>query len=130
MNWRKFVPLAEMTASAVAALLLHLLFFQLFKNGRDTPFLYSIPQLYACFFCGSFVIVFILILVKQKNIDSVGNTFMLLTCVKMVLAYALLYPILNAKHPEIALEKANFFIVFAIFLTLETIITIRILNKK
>ncbi|HMI06696.1 MAG TPA: hypothetical protein VK528_04055 [Flavobacterium sp.] len=130
MNWRKFLPLPEITASAVVALLLHLLFFHLFKKDRDAPFLYSIPQLYACFFCGSFVILFILILVKQKNIDSVGNTFMLLTCVKMVLAYVLLYPILKAKHPEIALEKANFFMVFAIFLTLETIITIRMLNKN
>ena len=66
---------------------------------------------------------------KAKNIDSVGNTFMLLTCVKMVLAYVLLHPILESVNANVASEKTNFFVIFAVFLTIETAVSIRLLNK-
>jgi hypothetical protein len=105
-----------------------MLAFQFLFSGRDANFLYSIPELYGFFFVCAFAILLILIRVKQKSIDSVGNTFMLLTCFKMVLAYVLLHPILEATHSEVGAEKANFFLIFAIYLTIETIVTIRLLN--
>jgi hypothetical protein len=67
---------------------------------------------------------------KEKNIDSVGQTFLLLTSIKMVVAYVLLHPILQSTNQLLTAEKVNFFITFALFLTIETVVTIRILNKK
>lgn len=129
MNLKKFRPVVEITLFAVVAFLLHLLFFHFYAKERISGFRYSLPELYGFFFVSAIIIIVTLVIVKGKNIDSVGNTFMLLTCLKMVFAYVLLHPILNAVHSEVAFEKANFFIVFAIFLTLETIVTIRLLQK-
>ena len=130
MNLRKYRPVLELTGFSVFALALHVLFFHFFAVGKDEGFRYTIPQLYAFFFLIAFLIVVILVIVKSKNIDSVGNTFMLLTCIKMVLAYILLHPILESTHPNIATEKTNFFFIFAIFLTVETIVSIRLLNQN
>lgn len=130
MNVKKFGPILEIALFAATALLLHLLFFNFFAKGREVNFRYSLSELYGFFCTASVIIVFILVIVKSRNIESVGNTFMLLTCAKMALAYLLLYPVLNAVHKEVAFEKANFFIVFAIFLTLETVVTIRMINKN
>jgi hypothetical protein len=67
---------------------------------------------------------------KEKNIDSVGQTFLLVTSIKMALAYVLLHPILQNTSKLITPEKSNFFLIFAVFLTIETLVTIRMLNKK
>jgi hypothetical protein len=48
----------------------------------------------------------------------------------MAIAYIVLLPILNADTKSVAIEKINFFIVFALFLAIETIITIRIVNNN
>ena len=130
MNFRKYRPVLELTVFSVLAFVLHLLFFYFFAFEKQQGFRYTIPQLYGFFFLIAIIIVVILIIVKSKNIDSVGNTFMLLTCVKMVLAYILLHPILESSHPNIATEKTNFFFIFAIFLTIETIVSIRLLNQN
>lgn len=130
MLFQKYRPVLEVAGLSVLAFLCHSFLLSFFGQGKEGSFRYSLPQLYAIFGCCSMIIIFILIKVKQKNIDSVGNTFMLLTCLKLVLAYGLLHPILNSDHPNIATEKANFFIVFAVFLTLETLVAIRLLNKS
>jgi hypothetical protein len=67
---------------------------------------------------------------KEKNIDSVGQTFLLLTSIKMIIAFILLHPILQSTNQLMTPEKMNFFFTFAVFLAIETIVTIRILNKN
>jgi len=129
MKRKQLRPVFELLVFSGLAFALHMLLFQFLFSGRDANFLYSLPELYGFFFACSFAILLILIRMKQKNIDSVGNTFMLLTCLKMVIAYFLLHPILNSAHSEIAAEKANFFIIFALFLTIETAVAIRLLNQ-
>lgn len=129
MNLKKYRPVLELILFSALAFVLHILYFHFFKAGKIASFLYSLPELYGFFFGCSFVILLILIRMKAKNIDSVGNTFMLLTCVKMVLAYVLLHPILESTHANVASEKTNFFVIFAIFLTIETGVSIRLLNK-
>lgn len=130
MTFKKYRPVLELTAFSIVAFVLHLLFFEFLAVGKDAGFRYSIPKLYSIFFLMAIVIVLILIRMKTKNIDSVGNTFMLLTCIKMVVAYVLLRPILDATHVNVAVEKTNFFIVFALFLTIETTVSIRLLNQN
>ncbi|MBK9225193.1 MAG: hypothetical protein IPO23_12295 [Flavobacterium sp.] len=97
---------------------------------KEAAFHYSLLTLYLFFLICSSVIVFILIKVMKKNIDIVGQTFLLLTSIKMVVAYILLHPILQESNKLVASEKINFYSVFALFLIIETIVTIRILNKK
>ena len=86
MNFKKYRPIFETAIFALLAFLLHTLFFTFFsKNGYGFKH-YSLLQLYSFFLVCSLVIIVVLIRIKQKNIDNVGHTFMLLTCIKIVLA--------------------------------------------
>jgi uncharacterized membrane protein len=131
MNNTKYRPIIEVVAISFLVYLAHKLIFLLNENNpKFQGFHYCIETIYEFFFVCSVVIIFILIKVKEKNIDNVGYTFLLVTCIKMALSYALLYPILQSGTPILRIEKINFFIVFALFLTIETVVTIRILNSK
>jgi hypothetical protein len=112
-------------------LIIHkLIFFLLVVKTIEDNFIYSIPLLYGLFSIFSVLIVGVLIKVKERNIDNVGYTFLLLTSIKLVVAYLLIHPILKASLHQTPLEKINFFIIFIYFLATETILTIRILNNK
>lgn len=127
----KYKPVLEVVFLAIMAFFLHKLFF--FVTDRTTTangFMYSICFLYLFFLACSIIILLILIKMREKNIDSVGQTFLLLTSIKMIVAYFLLHPILQSTTKLLTIEKINFFVTFAIFLTIETVVTIRILNKK
>jgi hypothetical protein len=76
------------------------------------------------------MLILVLDKVKQKSINSVGYTFLLLTTIKMAIAYVFLKPILAANLEKTPTEKMSFFIIFIYFLTIETYVTIRILNNK
>jgi len=86
--------------------------------------------LYSFFFLLATVILFILIKVNQVSATHVGLTFILLTTFKMGVAYLFLKPILQANLPHSGFEKANFLIVFLLFLATETLLTIRLINNK
>ncbi len=131
MNLKKYQPILEVFLLSVIVYLVHKLFFVLNENNpKFDNFHFPIEVVYGFFFVCSVVILFILIKVKGKNIDNVGYTFLLVTFVKMALSYAVLSPILDSGNPNVKIEKLNFFIIFALFLTIETIVTARILNNK
>jgi hypothetical protein len=131
MNLKKYQPILEVFLLSVIVYLVHKLFFFLNENNpKFDNFHFPIEVVYGFFFVCSVVILFILIKVKGKNIDNVGYTFLLVTFVKMALSYAVLSPILDSGNPNVKIEKLNFFIIFALFLTIETIVTARILNNK
>ncbi|HLA55856.1 MAG TPA: hypothetical protein VK623_07130 [Flavobacterium sp.] len=128
---RKFRPVLEILILSVAAFVLHKVIFYLSGlQAAGDEFHYSLEMTYGFFLLCSLIIILILIKVKENNIDNVGHTFLLLTCLKMGAAYAVLYPILQSAAENAKTEKMNFFIVFAVFLTIETIASIRILNKS
>ena len=127
----KTKPLFTIILIAVLGLIIHkLIFFLLVVKTMEDNFIYSIPLLYGMFSIFSALIVGVLIKVKERNIDNVGYTFLLLTSIKLVVAYLLIHPILKASLNQTPLEKINFFIIFIYFLATETILTIRILNNK
>lgn len=131
MNLKKYQPILEVFLLSVIVYLVHKLFFFLNENNpKFDNFHFPIEVVYGFFFVCSVVILLILIKVKGKNIDNVGYTFLLVTFVKMALSYAVLSPILDSGNPNVKIEKLNFFIIFALFLTIETIVTARILNNK
>ncbi len=102
---------------------------KLLNKSLDT-FIYPLPLLISFFGFFSLSIVLFLNKISKTNLNNVGFTFLFLTCLKMVFAFVFLKPILNATSIYAASEKINFFIIFILFLAIETIITIRILNKK
>ena len=115
--------------SVVIAYVLHKLIFYFFKINQET-FYYSLERLYAVFSALSFIIIFILLKIKERNFDQLGMSFLLLTSSKMVFYYFLLKPILKIRHYDSPTEKINFFVLFVLFLTIEVVVTIRILSEK
>jgi hypothetical protein len=131
MNFKKFQPILEIIFLSILVYLVHkLVFFLNHDNQKLQGFNFSIETIYGFFLSCSLIIIFILIKVKTINIDNVGYTFLLVTCIKMAISYAVLYPILHSGNPNVRIEKVNFFIIFALFLAIETIVTVRILNNK
>ena len=96
----------------------------------DQDFYYSMEKLYAVFYVLSFIVFIILLKVKERSFDNVGMSFLLSTSIKMIFCFLLLKPILKNASLENTLEKMNFFVVFILFLAIETILTIRLLNEK
>jgi len=131
MNVKQFQPLLSLVIVSAITLLIHKIIFYLFLPiNLESEFVYTLPKLYGFFFLLSAIILLILIKVGQNNMTNVGLTFILLTTFKMGIGFVFLKPVLNTNLPHTGLEKANFLIVFLLFLTIETLITIRLINKK
>lgn len=91
---------------------------------------YPILILFIIFTIMSFCIMTVLNIIRKKNIDYVGYTYLMITFIKMIIAYLFLKPILNNSTENQIFDKANFFLIFIYFLIIETLLTIRILNNK
>lgn len=107
-----------------------LLFYFFVPRIYEIDFIYSILLLYLFFFFFAALLILLLEKIKQNNINSVGFVFLLLTTIKMVIAFVFLKPILSLNLPKTPTEKMSFFIIFIYFLIIETLVTIRILNNK
>lgn len=131
MSFKKHRPLIEVFLFSILVFIAHKFVFSFNENNpKFQNFHFPIEVVYGFFFLCSLLIILILIKVNEKNIDNVGYTFLLVTCIKMALSYGILSPILNSGNLNVNIEKLNFFIIFALFLTIETIVTVRILNIK
>lgn len=131
MKIKKFQPIFEVLIVSLLLFVAHKLFFYWNENNpKYQNFYFSLETIYGFFSFSSIIIVSILLFVKHKSKDNVGNTFMLITCLKMGVSYFLLNPILNSGNQNIGIEKINFFLIFALFLALETVVTARILNNN
>jgi hypothetical protein len=114
--------------AAVAYLLHKTVFYCFYIN--DYTFHYSLELLYFVFFLLSGIIFKILLVVKEKSFDNVGMSFLLATSVKMVICYLILRPLLQIPKSNNQTERMNFFILFIVFLAIETTLTIRLVNEK
>ena len=97
-------------------------------NAAQENFYFSITYLYVLFFVFSKTILFIVKKVSETSFDNTGMVFMIASFVKTGIVYFIIKPILDSKDNQI--EKSNVFFIFICFLLIETIITVRILNKK
>lgn len=107
----------------------YLLFEYTFLNKYEESFYYSVPFLYVLFFIFSKIGLFIISRVSEKNFDSTGMAFMLITTIKLIIAFLLAKPILENPSSNY-IEKTNYFFIFILFLAIETTISVKILNKK
>lgn len=129
MNFKNYKPVLFLTILAGISYLLHKLILK-YLNINDDTFLYSIEFLYVFYYSLSFIVFVVLIKVKERSFDNVGMSFLLSTSVKMIFCYLILKPILQIKIYDNTIEKINFFMTFILFLAIETLLTIRILNEK
>lgn len=131
MDLKKYFPILTITLLSIFVYAGHKLVYYLNQNNVKWQFAhFKFETVYGFFFVCSIILIFILIKVKEKNIDSVGLVFLWLTCLKMGISYVLFSPIVKAVSPNSNIEKINFFVIFALFLTIETFVTTRILNNK
>lgn len=131
MNLKKYQPILETGIISLLFYVLHTLFFYFnHSNLKHQNFYFSIELVYSFFLLCSLLIIFALIKVKERSIDSVGFAFLWLTCIKMGVSYAFFYPLLHSEITNRSVERANFLIVFLLFLAIETLTAVRILNKK
>ncbi len=131
MNLDKFKSIFTLLLLAgIGFIIQKTLFYFLVPKSYAEAFVYSIPLLYLFYFFFSSILILILDKVKQNNMNSIGYVFLLLTTFKMGIAYLLARPILAGNLPKTPTEKISFFVIFIYFLTIETYVTIRILNNK
>lgn len=129
MNLKNYQPLLYILFFSGGAYILHKMFFSVLKIEEE-HFYYSLETLYLVFFAMSIIIMFIILKVKERSFDNVGMSFLLATSIKLILSGIILKPLLQLSNQIDTIQKKNFFAIFILFLAIETILTIRLLNKK
>jgi hypothetical protein len=129
MNIRKYKSILFLSILSLIAFVFHQFIFDYLKINTN-QFIYPLETLYFLFYGLSIIVFIVLLKVKEKSFDNIGMSFLLVTSLKMMICYLILIPILEARINENSIEKINFFMMFIIFLAIETILTIRILNEK
>lgn len=131
MNLKKNRSIIELLLISLLVYGIHkLIFFLNQNNPKFSGFYYSLEFIYGFFCFCSVLILTLLMKIKSKNINNVGYTFLLLTSVKMVFSYLILLPLLDVARQTNKIEKISFFMIFALFLAIETAVTIRLVNNK
>lgn len=130
MNFfKKALPFFFLLGIVIVFFIIHKIIF--YSMGiNEANFHYTLGQLYPIFLFFSLVIFSILLVVKKRSFDNVGMVFMILTCVKMIFCYLILRPLLQIPKFINSDERINFFILFMLFLFIETGFTIRLVNEK
>lgn len=89
----------------------------------------SLVHSYLLFSLGSTLVLTVVHIVYQRNKDIVGMSFLLVTMVKFILAGIIGRPLWSGDGSS-RMAQWNFLALFLLFLAIETVLTIRILNKK
>jgi hypothetical protein len=129
MKLQNYKPLLNLLLLAGLAFIFHKIVFYVL-NINDDAFHYSLETLYLLFLGLSTIVFIVLLKVKERSFDNIGMSFLLSTSVKMIFCYLILRPLLQVSSHNITIEKKNFFMIFILFLAIETVLTIRILNEK
>jgi len=129
MNLKKLFPFLTLLGITVVLYIIHRIVFYGLDIHQEV-FHYSLETLYLFFFALSAIIFKVILTIKERSFDNVGMSFLLATSIKMVFCYVILRPILQIPKGENPTEKINFFILFIVFLTIETLFTIRLVNEK
>lgn len=129
MNLKKLYQFLTLLGISVLLYAIHKMVFYGFSIKQES-FHYSLEMLYLFFFVLSAIILMVLLIIKGRSFDNVGMSFLLATSVKMIFCYLVLRPLLKTPSPENPIERINFFILFIVFLIIDTLFTIRLVNEK
>jgi len=129
MELKNYKPVLNLL---IAELLLYLLHKGIFYTLGiiTTTFHYSLETLYVFFSACSISILSILIRIKKKNSERFGMAFIWLTAIKILMCSLFLIRLSPRTVGHKSLENINFFVMFILFLTIETTLSVRILNNK
>ncbi len=98
-------------------------------NGNTDALYYTVPTLFTFFGLGSLLVLFVQNRVCKKSPEQLGYVFLLVSSLKMVVAYIMLHPVLQQVNSVANLEKINFFGVFVVFLAIDVVLTARLLKN-
>ena len=127
----KYKPLLAVIITAVVLYAINKLLFLLPDLAYYyAGYHYSLEVLYLFFTVLSLLVMFALIVVSEKLPDSAGYAFISATTVKMGICYFVISPILDSQVEGVKFQKANFLLIFIVFLAVEAYYTARLLNKK
>jgi hypothetical protein len=129
MNLKNLSPFLTLLGVSFLLYAIHKMVFYGFNINHES-FHYSLETLYSVYFIFSAIIFKVLLTVKEKSFDNVGMSFLLATSLKMIFCYLILRPLLETAKSNNPTERINFFILFIVFLTIETLFTIRLVNEK
>jgi hypothetical protein len=129
MNFKKLSPFLALLGIVLLLYGIHKMIFYVFSISQEA-FHYSLETLYLLFLISSAIIFKVLLVIRERSFDNVGMSFLWATSLKMVLCYLILRPILQIPKGSNPAERINFFILFIIFLIIETLFTIRLVNEK
>jgi hypothetical protein len=129
MTLKKLYPFLTLMGVAFLLYGIHKMVFYVF-NIKQESFHYSLETLYLFFFVLSAIIFKVLLVIRGRSFDNVGMSFLLATSIKMIFCYLVLRPLLQKPLPNLPTERINFFLLFIVFLTIETLFTIRLVNEK
>jgi len=122
--WR---PIAEIGVTGVIVMAIHAFLLMIWLGKDFSKCHIPLAVLYAFFGLSSMLIIAVLVVIRRRNLDSVGQVFMALTCVKAIAAWFIGRPLLLPDVPQ--WEKLQFFILFLVFLALETAVSVRLLQR-
>lgn len=129
MSFKKLLPFLTLLGIAFLLYAIHKMVFYGLGISQEA-FHYSLEILYLFFFSFSAIIFMVLLIVKKRSFDNVGMSFLLATSIKMIFCYLILRPLLQVGKSDNPTERINFFVLFVVFLTIETLFTIRLVNEK
>lgn len=92
-------------------------------------FFYSTYSIYIFHFVATFIIYGILVLVYLNYRDKTGFAFMGLSLIKMLAAVLFLLPLVLSETNAVFANILMFFIPYFLFLILETLYAVKLINK-
>ena len=90
----------------------------------------SIEEIYFFNFVLTLVSLFILFVINLKFNDKVGYAFLAVGIIKMAVSVVYLLPLVDSDFSNKIPDTLSFFSAYFIFLIIESIVVVRILNKK
>ena len=112
-----------------------LLFFSLqyfvVEHLKETKtFFYSTWSIYTFHFFATLLIYLFIVFVQKTFSDKTGFAFMACSLLKMMAAVIFLLPLIMNKEQSALNDVITFFIPYFLYLLLETVFTVKMLNNK
>lgn len=115
---------------SICAFIMYWIHYSIFTLTNSAQMQFNLAGAYVFFWICAALIIFVVHVVHKKSPDNAGYAFIGATLLQMGLSYLMLRPILEMGGEKTAFGKMNFFAIFILFLAIETLITIRLLNNK
>ena len=115
---------------SICAFIMYGIHYFIFTLTDSAKMQFNLAGTYVFFWVCAAVVIFAVHIVHKKSPDNTGYAFVGATLIQMGLSYFMLRPVLEMGGEKSSFGKVNFFAVFILFLAIETVITIRLLNNK